>query len=378
MLAACAPAKTVTEKPTPVPAPTATTPAPTTPPPAATPAPARGEPLAEAPRNWHLLDVETDRVQGAVRGSERAMRELLAGRAPRRTVLVAVIDNGIDTAHVDLRANLWTNPREVAGNRKDDDKNGYVDERTGGTSSAGATAGTCRTTLTRCASPRAVHETADPASGSPLPTARWTRTRAKAEVRERARWNRRRASPFSGMDALTRARDAAQGAIGHDSLKRAQVTRSSDAPEGAAGEGDVPPPRRRRHHAGGARGRAQGRRVEAKYGLNPEYDPRTIVGDDYTNRTSASYGNADVMGPDAKHGTHVAGIIGAVRGNARRHRRHRAGREDHDAARRARRRRARQGRRQRDPLRRRQRRAGHQHELRQGVLAVQSRRSTRR
>jgi subtilisin family serine protease len=39
------------------------------------------------------------------------------------------------------------------------------------------------------------------------------------------------------------------------------------------------------------------------------------VGDNYADLTERRYGNRDVTGPDAKHGTHVAGIIGAVRGN---------------------------------------------------------------
>jgi subtilisin family serine protease len=52
-----------------------------------------------------------------------------------------------------------------------------------------------------------------------------------------------------------------------------------------------------------------------QYGLNPSYDPRSIVGDNYADPAERRYGNADVMGPDAKHGTHVAGIIAALRGN---------------------------------------------------------------
>ena len=51
------------------------------------------------------------------------------------------------------------------------------------------------------------------------------------------------------------------------------------------------------------------------YGLNPNFNPRTLVGDDSTNLTERGYGNNEVQGPDATHGTHVAGIIGAVRGN---------------------------------------------------------------
>ncbi len=45
--------------------------------------------------------------------------------------VVAVIDEGIDVNHPDLKNNLWTNPGEVAGNRVDDDRNGYVDDVNG-------------------------------------------------------------------------------------------------------------------------------------------------------------------------------------------------------------------------------------------------------
>lgn len=46
-------------------------------------------------------------------------------------VIVAVVDTGIDPAHPDLKDNLWTNAREIAGNGKDDDNNGYVDDVSG-------------------------------------------------------------------------------------------------------------------------------------------------------------------------------------------------------------------------------------------------------
>ncbi|MES2329945.1 MAG: S8 family serine peptidase [Bacteroidota bacterium] len=49
--------------------------------------------------------------------------------------------------------------------------------------------------------------------------------------------------------------------------------------------------------------------------LNLDYDARKIIGDDPDNIMDNHYGNHDLMGPDAHHGTHVAGIIGAVRGN---------------------------------------------------------------
>lgn len=42
--------------------------------------------------------------------------------------LVAVIDTGIDLKHPDLVKNLWVNKGEIAGDGKDNDKNGYIDD----------------------------------------------------------------------------------------------------------------------------------------------------------------------------------------------------------------------------------------------------------
>ena len=45
--------------------------------------------------------------------------------------VIAIVDSGNYTRHADLRDNIWRNPGEVAGNRIDDDKNGYVDDVNG-------------------------------------------------------------------------------------------------------------------------------------------------------------------------------------------------------------------------------------------------------
>ena len=43
-------------------------------------------------------------------------------------VVVAVLDTGVDLDHPDLAQNIWTNVGEIAGNNKDDDDNGFVDD----------------------------------------------------------------------------------------------------------------------------------------------------------------------------------------------------------------------------------------------------------
>ncbi len=46
----------------------------------------------------------------------------------RPEIIVAVIDTGIDYTHPDLAANMWKNPKEIPGNGKDDDGNGFIDD----------------------------------------------------------------------------------------------------------------------------------------------------------------------------------------------------------------------------------------------------------
>ena len=82
--------------------------------------------LKSAPDAWQLLDLAVDGVPGV--SANLAYEELLADRTAARAVVVAVIDGGIDTTHVDLRENLWVNEDELPGNGVDDDNNGYVDD----------------------------------------------------------------------------------------------------------------------------------------------------------------------------------------------------------------------------------------------------------
>ena len=80
--------------------------------------------LKTAPTSWWMLDPDSDQVPGV---STSKAYEFLKGRTSH-TVIVAVIDSGIDIDHEDLKEVIWTNSGEIAGNDIDDDNNGYVDD----------------------------------------------------------------------------------------------------------------------------------------------------------------------------------------------------------------------------------------------------------
>ena len=75
-------------------------------------------------REWHLQDKETSGFWGI---SIDKAYDLLKGRKSE-TVIVAVIDSGIDTLQEDLKPVLWINSKEKQGNGIDDDGNGYIDD----------------------------------------------------------------------------------------------------------------------------------------------------------------------------------------------------------------------------------------------------------
>jgi subtilisin family serine protease len=247
----------------------------------------------------------TDHVPGI--SADRAERELLAGKAPRNTVLVAVIDGGIDTANTDLVRDLWTNPHPGDG--------GYVGDVHGWDFIGGAGGDVHWDTyeLTRVAV-RCQHQATD--SSNPLPQSIETRC-----PQIDSSFARRRADSQEELErvgeiraALNRATTLLERATGGDSLTltRVEAIVARDSATGWA---------RGLYLALASRGLTAAALNEAgtqigsdlEHGLNPTFNPRTVVGDHYRDVSETHYGNADIMGPDAEHGTHVSGIIGATR-----------------------------------------------------------------
>jgi len=76
------------------------------------------------PKDWFEKDPDSDSLAGI---SLDKAYNLLQGRKSN-TVIVAVIDNGVDMSHEDLKKIIWTNIKEIPGNGIDDDGNGYTDD----------------------------------------------------------------------------------------------------------------------------------------------------------------------------------------------------------------------------------------------------------
>jgi subtilisin family serine protease len=80
--------------------------------------------IKTAPNDWYQLDRAATGYYGI---SLDKAYEFLKGK-PSHTVVVAVIDSGVDTLQPDLKPILWHNPGEIPGNGIDDDHNGYIDD----------------------------------------------------------------------------------------------------------------------------------------------------------------------------------------------------------------------------------------------------------
>ncbi len=79
-------------------------------------------------RQWHYDNDGSVAFQDAKEGEDIGAARAWKFTTGNPEVIVAVVDEGVKYSHPDLVANMWVNPGEIAGNGKDDDGNGYVDD----------------------------------------------------------------------------------------------------------------------------------------------------------------------------------------------------------------------------------------------------------
>ncbi len=277
------------------------------------------------PKNWFLLDPETDKVQGI--SAERVYETLLKGK-PSRTVVVAVIDSGIDIFHEDLKDVLWVNSKEIPGNGIDDDKNGYIDDIHGWNFIGGKNGNVNEDTyeLTReYVRLKPKYENVDEkkiSKKSQAEYAYWKDIQSKFD--KRSQEAQQQYNMYSTVyKNINFGNDTLKSILKVDKITAAMLdTLKANNPVVAFSKNavsiifqnfgtdvDVEDVLEEFKEA------VEYYEVQALYGYNTEFDSRAIVGDNYANLNEKHYGNNDVKGPDSNHGTHVAGIIGANRKN---------------------------------------------------------------
>lgn len=81
---------------------------------------------------WALRNIgQSIRGQGGSAGADIDAVNAWNNGVGSSSVILAIVDDGIDYTHPDLAGNMWVNPGEIAGNGIDDDANGYVDDING-------------------------------------------------------------------------------------------------------------------------------------------------------------------------------------------------------------------------------------------------------
>ena len=183
-----------------------------------------------------------------------------------KTVIVGVIDSGVDIEHEGLKGQIWINEGEIPGNGIDDDNNGYIDDVHGWNFLGNE-------------------------KGEHVNEARLEKTRILALL----------SAKYEGIDP---------NSIDQDEEFKLYLKVKEEVEAGRAqfeqymGMIDQLPPDAQEYI-----------RAQMDYNLNVDFDDRSLIGDDQNDFSDTQYGNNDVEGPDALHGTHVSGIIGALRGN---------------------------------------------------------------
>lgn len=293
--------------------------------------------LDMTPANWFNLS-PADGSEG-VRTEETYAT---FGAPQSEEVIVAVIDSGVDVNHEDLQGKIWINSGEIANNGIDDDNNGYVDDVFGWNFIGGSDG------MATIAEDSSLANGIRLVKGKPeaqvdadtLEVTRELVRMKKLKVRVEELGEVLTPAQAAYLATLTKTVEAnvsnAQNVVTSYS-KHLETYKKSEAILKSAGLGEITLESvRSLESSDSAVLKAKSDMLlllsngldlsrinlilgaygdQVKFYYNENFNPRVIVGDDYTNQNEKVYGNNDVIGPDSSHGTHVAGIIAATRDN---------------------------------------------------------------
>ncbi|HEY9185516.1 MAG TPA: S8 family serine peptidase [Salegentibacter sp.] len=276
-------------------------------------------------KGWGGADLMADTIPGM--SVNRAYQEIIKNNKGKK-VIVAVLDSGVDIDHEDLRSVIWVNRDEIPNNRKDDDKNGYVDDIHGWNFLGDAVEENMEyTRIMKRLQPK--YEGKPASSISTADRAEYIYYQeAKAEYEKEYNETLQNKNQYEAIKKqLVAAHSAVSSQLGKEDytneelraletedqqlaqykamLLQIQDNVNENIPE-ALEELDEAI----EYYAG---------RIDTHFNL--DLNGRAPVGDDPYDITDTDYGNNKVAGPDpkkedAKHGTHVAGIIAANRENS--------------------------------------------------------------
>ena len=278
-------------------------------------------------KNWGSADLIADTIPGI--SSKKAYDQLIKNKkgAP---VIVGVIDSGIDIEHEDLKNVIWTNKKEIAGNGKDDDNNGYVDDLHGWNFLGDIVSENLESTRIVKKYDKAFSDKtlADIPAAQKEDFALYAR--ARVDVKKNAQESSTSLQQYDGMlKQVTAVHSKVSEAIGKEDFTQEELMEfKPTTPEMKQNVGIlnqmfafIEPDQTILDFIKELKGGVAHYQSSVDSHYNLSLDARSVLGDNPEDITDTKYGNNDVDGPEAdakkntKHGTHVAGIIAAQRNN---------------------------------------------------------------
>ena len=279
-------------------------------------------------KTWYHKDFSTTNVYGV--NTDNAYKFLESKGLKPRTIVVGVLDSGVEVDHPGLINNMWKNPNEIPNNGIDDDKNGYVDDIYGWNFIGGKTADVDADNLevTRMVKKyQPIFEGTDSAKNkanqAKMPEEYAMYQKSKKLFDEKGSEAKQYYHYFSGFNnaipsivktlngkTLTKANLAAIKPASQEDSRNLQILNSLVQDAGNVGKTPKEVEELLRKEIEGALKHYES---QATKHYNLDFDPRAeIVGDNYDNYNEKHYGNNHYEGPDASHGTHVSGIIAGL------------------------------------------------------------------